>query len=222
MERAMSSSTDDDVLDRVRVREVAGVFREREPLEAAVADLTLAGFDRADVDLMATSAAIEQKLGGLYIAAEDLADVPRAPRRAFVAREDEVIPTAGAAGILSFIGAAVGAFSVVASGGAIAVAAAAAALGGATTGGIGALALARYLEKERAKELEALLATGGMIVWVRVRSPEREEQAQQILQRHGGEAVRVHEIEIEKRQEDLPLSSLRPDPWLGDEPLAQP
>jgi outer membrane lipoprotein SlyB len=217
----MSDSTE-EVLDRVKVREVAGVFRAPEPLEAAVADLTLAGFDRNDIDLMATSDAIEKKLGGLYIAAEDLADVPRAPRRAFVAREDVVIPTAGAASILSFVGAAVGAFAVVASGGAVALAAAAAAIGGTATGGVGALALSRFLEEKRAKELEALLATGGIILWVRVRSPEREDKAQEILRKHGGEAVRVHEIEIEKRLEDLPLGSIRPDPWLGDEPLAQP
>jgi outer membrane lipoprotein SlyB len=217
----MSDSTE-EVLDRVKVREVAGVFRAREPLEAAVADLTLASFDRNDIDLMATSDAIEKKLGGLYIAAEDLADVPRAPRRAFVAREDVVIPTAGAAGILSFVGAAVGAFAVVASGGAVALAAAAAAIGGTATGGVGALALSRFLEEKRAKELEALLATGGIILWVRVRSPAREDKAQEILRKHGGEAVRVHEIEIEKRLEDLPLGSIRPDPWLGDEPLARP
>jgi hypothetical protein len=216
------NDSEDEVLGRVRVREVAGVFREREPLEAAVADLTTAGFDRNDIDLMATSDAIKEKLGTLYIAAEDLADVPRAPRRAFVAREDVVIPTAGLASLLSFVGATVGAFSVVASGGAVAAAAAAAAIGGAATGGLGALGLSRFLEERRAKELEALLATGGIILWVRVRSPEQEDKAQEILRKHGGEAVRVHEVEIEKRLEDLPLGSIRPDPWLGDEPLARP
>ena len=35
----------------------------------------------------------------------------------------------------------------------------------------------------------------------------------------GGEAIRVHEIEIEKRLDDLPLSKFKPDPWLGSEPL---
>ena len=66
------------------------------------------------------------------------------------------------------------------------------------------------------------MATRGLILWVRVHSPEREELAQQILQEQGARAVRVHEIEIEKRPEDIPLSSLRPDPWLGPETLVQP
>jgi hypothetical protein len=36
------------------------------------------------------------------------------------------------------------------------------------------------------------------------------------------EAVHVHEIELAKTPEDLPLQSLRADPWLGDERLGQP
>jgi hypothetical protein len=40
--------------------------------------------------------------------------------------------------------------------------------------------------------------------------------------RHGGEAVHVHEIGLAKRPEDLPLHSLRPDPWLGNERLGRP
>jgi hypothetical protein len=35
-----------------------------------------------------------------------------------------------------------------------------------------------------------------------------------ILVRHGGEAVHVHEIALAKRPEHLPLESLRPDPWV--------
>ena len=78
------------------------------------------------------------------------------------------------------------------------------------------------LGQERRLGLESLMATRGLILWIRVHSPEREELAQQILQEHGARAVRVHEIEIEKRPEDIPLSSLRPDPWLGPETLVQP
>lgn len=62
--------------------------------------------------------------------------------------------------------------------------------------------------------------SGGIVLWVRAHDPEKEAQAQEILARFGGEAIRVHEIEIDKRLADLPLSSLKPDPWLGGEPLA--
>ena len=42
-----------------------------------------------------------------------------------------------------------------------------------------------------------------------------------ILLRHGAQAVRPHEITIDKRLEHLPLHSLWVGPWLGDEPPAQ-
>jgi hypothetical protein len=165
---------------------------------------------------MAGADAIREKLGGVYAPAEELADVPNAPRRAYVARGEVASALAFVAGALVYFGAAAAAIGVVASGGALALGLAAAGAGGA-----GAL-LASHLGRERAEELEALMAAGGLVLWVRVRSPDREEKAQQILRDHGAEAVRVHEIEIDKRLEDLPLGSLRPDPWLGSEPLAHP
>jgi phosphoribosylanthranilate isomerase len=103
----------------------------------------------------------------------------------------------------------------------LATAVAAAAAGGAAAGGIGAL-IARSIGREQARALEEQLATGGLVLWVRVRSPEREQKAQQILKDHRAEAVRVHEIEIDKRFEDIPLSQLVLDPWLGSEPLGEP
>jgi hypothetical protein len=204
----------DTVLERVRVREVAGVFRSRDALDAAVDALLLAGFDRADIDLMAGLDAVREKLGGVYVPVEELPDVPHVPRRAFIAREDIAVPLAGVAGILTFVGATAAALGVVASGGALALAAAAAAAGGVAGGGLGAL-IAHSLGRKQAEELEAQMAAGGLVLWVRVRSPDREEKAQQILLSHGAEAVRVHEIDIEKRLEDLPLSSLLNETPLG-------
>lgn len=201
------SGSKDVALERVKVREVAGVFRSREALDAAVGDLLLAGIDRGDIDLMADLKTVREKLGGVYIPLEELPDVPEAPREAFIANEDVVIPLTHAAGMLAFIGVSVAAaLSIVASGGALALAA----LG---AGGAGLTALlAHYLGSKQAKELEAQLSAGGLVLWVRARSPEREEKIRQILIAHGAEAVRVHEIEIEKRLEDLPLSSLLAEP----------
>src|SRR4051794_27975570 len=173
------SSQSEGVIERVKVREVAGVFRSREAIDAAVDALLLAGFDRADIDLMAGADAIREKLGGVYAPAEELADVPNAPRRAYVARGEGASALAVVAGALVYFGAAAAAIGVVASGGALALGLAAAGAGGA-----GAL-LASHLGRERAEELEALMAAGGLVLWVRVRSPDREEKAQQILRDHG-------------------------------------
>jgi hypothetical protein len=199
------SGSQDTVLERVKVREVAGVFRAREALDAAVGDLMLAGIDRADIDLMADLHAVREKLGGVYVPVEELPDVPQAPRQAFIVHEDLVGPLAGAAGVLIFIGVSAATLSVVASGGALALAA----LG---AGGAGLTALlARSLGSKPAKELEGQLTEGGLVLWVRARSPDRETKIRQILLGHGADSVRVHEIELEKRLEDLPLSALLVD-----------
>jgi hypothetical protein len=95
-------------------------------------------------------------------------------------------------------------------------------LAGIGAGWIGALLLARMFRRDQLRGLDWIEFDRGVILWVRVRSAEREAKAQDILRRNGGHAVRVHEIEIEKRAEDLPLSSLSPDPWLGSEPLGHP
>ena len=44
----------DTVVEKAKVREVAGIFQTRAALEAAASDLLLAGFDRTDIDPMAT------------------------------------------------------------------------------------------------------------------------------------------------------------------------
>ena len=59
---------------RIKVREVTGVFRSREDLEAGVDALLRAGFDRADIDLMADIETVAEKLRGLYAPPVELAD----------------------------------------------------------------------------------------------------------------------------------------------------
>jgi hypothetical protein len=200
----------DIVVEKIKVREVAGVFHTRAALEDAADDLLLSGFDRADIDLMTTPDAVQEKLGGVYVADEELPDIPGVPRQAYVARDDAAGAVAVVAGMLASVAATAAAFAIVASGGALAIALAGAAGGGA------AAVIARHLGQERARELDAHLREGGLILWVRVRSPEREVLAQEILSRHGAEAVRVHEIEIDKRLDEIPLSKVRVDPLLAE------
>ena len=197
----------DTVLERARVREVAGIFHARDALDAAAHELLLAGFDRADVDVVASLDQIRERIGPFYVAPEELADVPRTPRRPLIDRGD------------------IGVFKVVVAGtlgagnGEIAVAAT---LVGIVTSGAGFLLASRIFGGDEAQGLDALMAKRGLIVWARARSPEQEALAQEILLAHGARAVRVHEIDLEKRPEDLPLGSIRPDPWLGSEPLGHP
>jgi hypothetical protein len=212
----------DDILDRMRTREVTGVFPSRKALTAAVQNLLVAGFDRADIDVSASLDEVQRRVNYLSIPAADLADIPTAPRQRYTGEDDVLVTDAvvgSLAGCISAIALAfyllmqdmrplfVGIFSV---------------LVGLVIGGAAVVLVRRRLQRERTLGLEKLSEAQGLLIWVRVRSPEKEAEAQEILMRHGGEAVHVHEIDLAKRPEDLPLHSLRPDPWLGDERLGQP
>lgn len=67
--------------------------------------------------------------------------------------------------------------------------------------------LAHRLGEHRAKEINDHLSHGGLLVWVRTRDAEHEERALQILGRHTGDPVRIH---------DIPLHDPTPQ---GEEPL---
>jgi hypothetical protein len=197
----------DVVVEQVVVREVAGIVRTPEILEKVVDALELAGFDRADIDVMADVETIRKRFGTMFIPLEEFADVPGAPRRAFIHRDDISTARSTAFSVLFYVGATVAALGIAASGGSLAAALAAAAAAGTASGGLGALAT-RYLGRDRAKLIETMIMEGGLILWVRVRSEEAERLAEQIMRDGGAEAVRVHEITLDKRLSDLPLADV--------------
>jgi hypothetical protein len=76
------------MLDRTRVREVTGVFHSYEALDTAVEALLVAGFDRAEIDRMASIDKVREKIGNVIVASEELADVPLVPRQPVVLARD--------------------------------------------------------------------------------------------------------------------------------------
>jgi hypothetical protein len=208
------------VLERRRVREVTGVFHSRDRIDSAANDLLLAGFDRGDIDILGSLTEIPKRLGPVYVAPEELAHVSRAPRQPFFDSDDLTVLNIVVA---SLVGAACGlatAFWMLQSGRTGAACVIAGALVGLFTAALAFLITARMSRGD--ESLSSIAAHRGLILWVRIRSPEQEDKAQEILLRHGGKAVSVHEIELEKHPDDLPLGSVRPDPWLGNERLGQP
>jgi hypothetical protein len=212
----------DDVIERARVREVAGIFYSRARVNEAVDELLRAGFDRADIDIIGNLEDVRAKLGNVYVAAQELPDVPDVPRRPFFAREDISLAVAVIAGSVGAACAMGAAFAIVASGVESTYAGAIAATVGALVGTFGSLLVAQFIKGKHRPDIDPMLEAHGIVLWVRVHTPEQEAKAQRILVQHGGDAVRIHEIEVGKRLEDIPLSTLRPDPWLGDERLGQP
>lgn len=206
-----------DILEAVRVREVVGLVKSRDVLDRLVDELTNAGFDRADIDLMASRTTIMRELKVYYNDPIAAAEVSDAPRRDLIKTDDKVSTTALVFGTLVTIGTLGAALPIVASGGALAAVAAAALAGGATGAGLAGILRTRLLSSGDGVDLEDELRLGGIVVLVRVRNPEAEAKAQQIMRRHGVEKIHVHEVELKKTLADIPLSSINPDPWLGED-----
>jgi hypothetical protein len=195
------------------VREVVGVFGSGDQLEAAVANLEAAGFQREDISVMGSSEAVAENLDHRFESIEKMEDDPRVPRAAFVAKRDLVAGKAAVVGIPLYIGATVGSLAVVASGGALALAIAAAVAGGMTGGGLGALA-AHAIGEKHAKTVQEHIAAGGLLLWVRTDDRAREDRAMRVLTASGGKHVHAHDIRRTWGAEDVPLHEWQPDPLL--------
>ena len=127
-----------DVLETIRVREVAGVFSRAAAMEEAVEDLLLHGFDRADIDRLAAKDEVRKRIK-TYVAHEELADVAAVPRVPVFTRDDITVTLAVC---VSVIGAAAGLateFGIVSAGGSTQSAAILAILVGLGAGGVAGL-----------------------------------------------------------------------------------
>src|SRR5258705_8989882 len=149
------------ILERVIVREVAGVFRSRDRLDAAVHALLSSGFDRADVDVV-VGAEAREGLGGAKVAAEELPEVSAAPRQPVIAREDIVLVGSLVLSILIFAGAGFAAWIVVKFGGELIWAGIAAAIGVVAAEWVGSQ-MARAFARRRIRHLEAQLITRELV-----------------------------------------------------------
>jgi hypothetical protein len=215
-------ASSDDILEQVSSREVTGVFHSRKALIDAADDLLIAGFDRADIDVSASFDELQRRLNYQSIPPADLSDMPTAARQPLIDQGDVLTTDAVVGSLAGCIGAVAMAYFLIIRGMAPLSVGIVSVLTGLIVGGVAVLVVRRRMERERVRGLEKLAEAHGLLIWVRVQSPEKEAEAQEVLARHGAEAVHVHEIELAKTPEDLPLHSLRVDPWLGDEPLGRP
>lgn len=173
------------------VREAVGVFDSAETLEAAVDELLTSGFDRAELSLLASEPAVQEKLGHLYDKVSELEDDAAVPRDAYVSIESIGDAEGGLIGGLMYVGAIVAAGSIVASGGPLAAAITGAAMMGGAGGFIG-LILANWVGDHHADYLHEQLERGGLLLWVRTWDEAHEKRASDILSKHSAHDVHVH------------------------------
>lgn len=176
-----------------RVREAVAVFDSADALQRAVDDLSMAGFERRELSLMANDAAIERELGHRLGRVEEAKHDPNVPRQSFVAPEDQGNAQGAAIGIPAYVGAVIATGAVLATGG-TALAAALAALAAGGAGGAAGGALAHWLGEKRHEPLRQHLDKGGILLWVNLRDPEHEEKALDILSRLSKQPVEIHDL----------------------------
>ncbi|MEZ5784981.1 MAG: hypothetical protein R3D62_00505 [Xanthobacteraceae bacterium] len=175
------------------IREAVGVFDNPASLQEAIDELMESGFDRAELSLLASERTVEEKLGHHYEKVKELEDDPEIPRTAYVSTESIGDAQGGLIGGLMYVGATAAAGAIVITGGTLAAAIAAAAVAGGTGGLIGSI-LARWVGDRQAQYLQEQLSHGGLLLWVRTWDAADEKRAADILARHSGRDVHVHEL----------------------------
>ncbi len=192
--------TEDEAAPAGGSTEAVAVFNDVANLDAAVEALQAAGFGKGDFSLLATEAAVASKLGHRYERVQELEDDPGAPRVAYrtiaaVNDTDNLV-----IGSLTFLPTVLAAGTVVASAGIVAAAITGTALAGATLGTI----LTRWLDQHHAEHLQEQLDHGGLLLWVRTPTEEREQQALRILMEHSGRDVHLHRLPAERGEPSGP------------------
>lgn len=190
-------------------REVVAVLPDEKSLDAAIETLLGSGIDRAQVSVLAEKSKLARP-------ATLLADDPEAPLGAYMSPVSRTEIEAAFVGLPVFI-AGVGSYAVVlASGGSLAVALAALLLSGAAGGGLGGL-LAHTISRGHNLSITRQIASGGLLVWISTRSRAQEKAAMDVLEKHGGRDVHVHEIFRKWGIDSVPFHDAQPDPFLENE-----
>jgi hypothetical protein len=175
------------------VREAVAVFQTEKDMQAAIDDLLTHGFNRAEISLLASTDAVEKKLGHRFRSVRELEDDPDVPTIAYATTESAGAAEGAIIATLTYVGAVAAFVPVVAGGGALAAALIAMGVGGGSSATIGLL-LARLIEKRHADYIADELSHGGLVLWVRTWNKEDEASATRILEAHSGKDVHVHEI----------------------------
>lgn len=177
------------------VREAVGIFHQADDLQNAIDELLTSGFHRAELSLLASEQAVDEKLAHRYKKVAALADDPTVPRAVYVSPEAIGGSQGGLIGGLMYVGAAVAGGAIVASGGTLLAAVSAAAMAGGLGGFIGAI-LAKWVGDHHAQYLQDQIDRGGLLLWVRTQDAGDEKRAIEVLRKHSGTEVHVHAFPI--------------------------
>ena len=173
------------------IREAVGYFKTPESLQAAIDALMNAGFDRAELSLMANENTVDEKLGHKYRKIAELEDDAGVPRTCYVSPESIGEAEGALIGAPLYVAAVAATGMIVASGGTLAAILAGTVVAGATGGLLGS-ALAKLIGDHHAHYLQEQMDHGGLLLWVRTWGAPDEKRAVDIMKQHSGQDVHVH------------------------------
>lgn len=172
-------------------REAVALFNDEDSVQAAVDDLLVSGFDRAEISLLGTEDSLRSTFGDRFKKSAELEDLEGVPRSCYCSVESLGDAQGGIIGGLVYVGAVAATAMVAASGGALGAVIAACVLAGGTAGAVGAY-FAKLMGDVRARHIKEHLEQGGLLLWVRTWKSDDEKRATSILKKHSGKDVHVH------------------------------
>ena len=192
------------------VREAIAYFADEGALESAILALQEAGIDRSRISVLGRLPP-QGKAGSARNWMRHLVDIEDAPRGAPTDRATLAEAETAVVALPGYGGAMLGLIAVMASGGALGLAVATAILTGAMGSGAGYL-LARSIGEHHGDEVASQLEAGGLVLWVALKGDD--ETVAGILRDANGAKVHVNEHEGHWGADDVPLSTVQPDPFL--------
>ena len=183
-----------DDFKKIAIREAVGIFDSADALQAALDDLSMNGFSRLELSVLADEKTVAEKLGHKYRKVRQAEDDPDAPRTIWIPTES-IGEAQGASISLPMYIAGATASATFATGGtfltAILATVAASAVG-AAIGGV----FARLIAQRHANYIQEQVELGGLLLWVHLRTPQRDRIAKDILKKHGARDIHVHEFPL--------------------------
>lgn len=176
-------------MEHETINETVGVFDNMHSLNEAIAELEVTAFPRQDISILDERAARNE---GIIMDGKAMADDPEAPRTILIRPEEKAIGVGVIIGGGFYAGVVTGMMTagVGAPMDSMLMTGVFGGLFGASLGALVAWLLGHYYNGLLHKQIKA----GRMILWVRTPGEEEQTIATDIMRRHGGRRVHVHQV----------------------------
>lgn len=188
-----------DTDDKKTVREAIAVFLDPQHLKSAIRDLLASGVSRERIGLLASEHSVRESLGDFYAHTNNTNDSGQGPVTAFVDKSSNSQQQQDSLGGSLFFAGTTGAMGAVVASSAVFGGALLAALSGVVAvGAVGAMAGKIILQSD-ADYLQQQIDEGHILLFVTIGDRLREQDIVDLLTRHEGQNVKVHEVKAHSK-----------------------